>query len=137
MEVVLVTSRSGKRWVIPKGIIEPDLDPGPSAAKEAWEEAGVRGELSHEAIGSYRYRKWGRDCVVEVYLLRIEAVLDDWPESGWRKRVWLSATRAAERVEEEELAALLRVAPGQVSSTSWRSTSQVPIARRGSGKKRR
>ncbi len=126
MEVVLVTSRSGKRWVIPKGLIEPQLAPGPSAAKEAFEEAGVRGEVSSEPVGHYAYRKWGGSCEVAVYLMRVDAVLDDWPESAWRERIWLSVARAAERVAELELASLLRTSPRLVRATSWRSTSKIP-----------
>jgi phosphohistidine phosphatase len=41
VEVLLVRSRSGRRWVIPKGIVEPCLSPAASAPKEAEEEAGV------------------------------------------------------------------------------------------------
>jgi 8-oxo-dGTP pyrophosphatase MutT (NUDIX family) len=128
MEVVLVSSRSGKRWVIPKGLVEPDLEPGPSAAKEAFEEAGVRGEVSADAVGHYTYRKWGGTCEVAVYLMRVDAVLDDWPESAWRERVWLSVRRAAERVDQAQLAALLDESPRLVRSISWRSMSQLPLS---------
>lgn len=127
MEVVLVSSRSGRRWVIPKGLVEPYLEPGPSAAKEAFEEAGVRGEVSAAPIGHFAYRKWGGTCEVDVYLMRVDAVLDDWPEAGWRKRVWLSVARAAERVERPALAEILRDAPRLVLSTSWLSTSTLPL----------
>lgn len=125
MEVVLVSSRRGKRWVIPKGLVEPDLEPGASAAKEAWEEAGLRGEVSSEPVGYYAYEKWGSKCEVAVFLMRVDAVLDDWPESTWRKRVWLSAPRAAERVEEAALASLLRTAPQLVSTASWQTVGEV------------
>ena len=40
-QVLLVTSFGGKRWVLPKGIVEKGYSPSRSAAKEAWEEAGV------------------------------------------------------------------------------------------------
>ena len=65
-EVLLVTSRGGKRWIIPKGIIEPGLSAGESALREAWEEAGAQGDLRSGAAGSYRYRKWGGVCTVAV-----------------------------------------------------------------------
>ncbi len=131
MEIALVSSRRGRRWVIPKGLVEPFLDPGASAAKEAWEEAGLRGELSADPVGSYLYRKLGGLCDVAVYLLRVEAVLETWPESRWRSRVWLSASRAAERVQEPVLARLLRTSPQWVPTIAWRSQSQLPPAVRG------
>ncbi len=127
MEVVLITSRSGKRWVVPKGLVEPHLEPGPSAAKEAFEEAGVRGEVSSEPIGHYTYEKWGGTCGVDVFLMRVDAVLDVWPEAAWRTRQWLSVTRAAERVREPELAALLRMSPLIVRAMKWKSTSKLPL----------
>ena len=40
MRVLLITSQGGRRWVIPKGIVEPGLSAVVSAAKEALEEAG-------------------------------------------------------------------------------------------------
>jgi phosphohistidine phosphatase len=57
LEVLLVTSRKGKRWVLPKGVVEPDLTPAVSAEKEAMEEAGVRGAVDDEPLGTYEYRK--------------------------------------------------------------------------------
>ena len=41
VEVLLITSRKRKRWVIPKGIVEPKLSPLESALKEAYEEAAA------------------------------------------------------------------------------------------------
>lgn len=123
MEMVLVTSRRGKRWVIPKGLVEPHLAPGSSAAKEAFEEAGLLGEISQEPVGHYHYEKWGQRCQVAVYLLRVEEVLESWPEARTRTRVWLSHSRAAERIDEPALASLIRAAPQLVSNVSWETAS--------------
>lgn len=57
LEVMLVTSRNGKRWILPKGIVEPGMAPPVFAAKEAEEEGGVIGEVYSESLGSYEYRK--------------------------------------------------------------------------------
>eukprot|EP01041_Mallomonas_annulata_P039872 gene39872-biopygen31591 len=43
VDVLLITSRDTRRWVIPKGWPIKMLKPGPSAAQEAFEEAGVLG----------------------------------------------------------------------------------------------
>jgi 8-oxo-dGTP pyrophosphatase MutT (NUDIX family) len=103
IQILLVTSRSGNRWVIPKGIIEPDLSPKESAQKEAYEEAGVSGKISGEAIGTYTYKKWGGMCTVTVFLFRVENTLEDWPESYFRTREWMSMEEAVKRVDEAEL----------------------------------
>lgn len=59
LKVVLITSRKRGRWIIPKGEIEPDLTAWDSAAKEAWEEAGIEGLIATEPLGTYAHQKWG------------------------------------------------------------------------------
>ncbi|MGL5060436.1 MAG: NUDIX hydrolase [Microcoleus sp.] len=103
IEVMLITSSTGKRWVIPKGLIEPDMTSPDSAAKEAWEEAGLLGKVDPESIGIYEYYKWGCTCQVEVFLLKVQTVLETWPEAHKRKRQWVSLSKAVKRVNEPEL----------------------------------
>ena len=57
MEVMLVTSRGSRRWIIPKGWPKRGILPHDMAAKEAFEEAGVIGKVSERSIGSYPYDK--------------------------------------------------------------------------------
>lgn len=107
-EVLLITSISKGRWIVPKGVVEPHLTPAASAAQEAYEEAGVRGTAEGPALGHYRYEKWGGVCRVEVFALRVTEVLDPWPEKDARKRAWVPIADAAERVAEKKLAKLIR-----------------------------
>jgi 8-oxo-dGTP pyrophosphatase MutT (NUDIX family) len=108
-QVVLVTNKSGTRWVIPKGHMEPnDPDEGFRAVQEAWEEAGVNGELVTDSPGSFPYSKRARDYRVQVFLLRNCTLSDTWPESKMRKRVLVSPIRAAEMVREPDLQNLFR-----------------------------
>jgi phosphohistidine phosphatase len=111
LEVLLITSRKGKRWVFPKGIIEPGLTPQRSAAKEAREEAGVEGQVSTASLGSYAYKKWGGTCEVEVFPMRVTAELADWPEAAIRRREWLGIDDAAARIEDAKLRRLLQRLP--------------------------
>ena len=106
VEILMITSRKKKRWVIPKGVIEPHLSPSDSAAKEALEEAGIKGTVSQRPIGSYKYDKWGGTCTVEVYTMKVQAVLDDWLES-YRDREWVSVEEAITRVTEQRLKEIL------------------------------
>ena len=108
--VLLVTSFGGKRWVIPKGIVEDDLSPARSAAKEAWEEAGVTGKVSRRMIGRYTYEKWNGVCAVLVYRLDVEAVHREWPEAHVRLRRWCSPRQAAALVGDPALAAIILAA---------------------------
>jgi 8-oxo-dGTP pyrophosphatase MutT (NUDIX family) len=106
--VCLVTSRTGRRWVIPKGKIDPGHTAAEAARIEAWEEAGVRGTLGRVAIGSYEYEKYGRVHRVSVFVMRVSDAKDDWPECRVRQREWLALDDAIERIEEPDLRDLLR-----------------------------
>ena len=108
--VCMVTSSSGRRWVLPKGLIDPGHTPGEAALVEAWEEAGLVGVLDPEPVGSYVYEKLGRECLVLVYRMTVTEVRDDWPEKGMRERVWLAPGEVLERVEEPGLREILRLA---------------------------
>ena len=109
-EILMITSRKKKRWVIPKGIIEPELSPPESAAKEALEEAGIEGIVSDSPIGRYQYDKWGGTCSVQVFVMHVEKVFNNWPES-YRDREWVSLETAIERVTENQLKDILRDLP--------------------------
>ena len=111
LRLALITSASGRRWVIPKGVIDPGETAAGSAAREALEEAGLLGTLSDEPIGSYTYDKWGGTCRVEVFLMRVDEALDSWPESDIRTREWVSVTTAARRVREVDLKRLIKSVP--------------------------
>lgn len=111
LEVLIITSASGKRWVVPKGVIETNLSPGESAVKEAAEEAGVAGRLRAPAIGFYEYRKWGGTCHVEMFVLEVEEVHDDWPEAAQRQRQWCTCEEASELVGHRGLKRLLARLP--------------------------
>ncbi len=113
IEVMLITSSTGKRWVIPKGLIEPDMTPQDSAAKEAWEEAGLLGKVFPDLLGTYEYQKSGYTCQVEVFLLEVQAVLEIWPEASKRKRQWVSIPKAIKRVNEQELKQILADLPNR------------------------
>jgi 8-oxo-dGTP pyrophosphatase MutT (NUDIX family) len=108
VEILLITSRKRRRWVIPKGIVEPGLSPLASAVKEAYEEAGIRGIPSDAAVGSYEYEKWGGRCRVAVFLLEVTEELAAWPEDRLRDRAWLPVAEAARRVREPELQHMFR-----------------------------
>jgi 8-oxo-dGTP pyrophosphatase MutT (NUDIX family) len=111
-EILLVTSRETRRWVIPKGWPMKDRADHHAAAQEAFEEAGVTGQVAALAVGAYRYWKRRRNradlCQVNVYPLEVREQLEDWPEQGERQRTWFTREEAADRVDEPELRQILR-----------------------------
>jgi 8-oxo-dGTP pyrophosphatase MutT (NUDIX family) len=107
VEILLITSRRKGRWIIPKGVIELWSSASDSACKEAYEEAGIKGRPSRSPIGEYRYNKWGGVCVVQVFLLEVETMLETWPEKSTRQRQWMTIAEAARSVAEPELQRLI------------------------------
>ena len=116
LEVLTITSRKRRRWVIPKGITEPGLSPPASAAKEALEEAGVHGEVAELPLGRYFYQKWGDTCTVDVFAMRVTRIHECW-EEDFRDREWVPLQEAIERMQEEELQRILGTLPGHVPPT--------------------
>lgn len=114
IEILLITSKRRKRWIIPKGIIEQHVSPQESAAKEALEEAGVRGRVHATPIGEYEYDKWHGTCKVKVFPMEVTEILGQWLESGFRHRKWVSPEEAAALVDEPELKQIIRRIPDVV-----------------------
>ncbi len=110
-EIMLVTSRETKRWVIPKGWPMKGKKNWAAAAQEAREEAGVIGKTLKRPVGEFYYFKRRAThfdlCRVEVYLLGYEKRLEAYREKGQREARWFPLEEAAEAVEEPGLAALL------------------------------
>jgi 8-oxo-dGTP pyrophosphatase MutT (NUDIX family) len=113
LQVLMVTSRETGRWVMPKGWTMDGHKPWVAAEIEALEEAGAEGYISSECIGRYHYDKRLADgstrrCRVRVYPMMVRRLKRDWKERRERERRWFSAKGAARRVDEPELADLLR-----------------------------
>jgi len=110
VRILLVRTRRSKRWSIPKGELKPALSMAENAANEAFEEAGVRGEVTTASSGMYRATKrvWYGDAIVEiwVYLLRVTEQLKQFPEKGQREAKWVSCGAAAKMLREPLLAEL-------------------------------
>jgi 8-oxo-dGTP pyrophosphatase MutT (NUDIX family) len=121
-EVLLVQTLRLKQWVIPKGWPIDGLTLAQSAEQEAWEEAGVRGHIWPDPIGSFTYNKIKKSglpvrCCAQIFRLDVVSVADTYPEATKRTRQWLPLTEAATLVRDAELGALLR----QLSVSDTRS----------------
>ncbi|MBS0561311.1 MAG: NUDIX hydrolase [Proteobacteria bacterium] len=111
--ILLVTSRGSRAWIIPKGWPIRNLTPAGTAAREAYEEAGLLGTVVHpDPIGSYRYAK-RRGAAralwfdVSVFLFVVERQMAKWPEKAERKTRWFGPQEAVGSVASAELARVL------------------------------
>jgi len=117
LEILTIRSNQNKHWVVPKGIADTGLSLQDSARKEAWEEAGVEGNILEEALGTYRYKKWGATCKVTVYAMEVTNQLsdDEWEEQH-RGRQWVSAKKAATSLKQVELVPMILTLEKQLLS---------------------
>ena len=112
-EVMLVTSRETRRWIIPKGRPQKGKAPHRSAAREAFEEAGVVGAVGKRPVGSFAYKKRSKKgrvvaCEVHVFTLKVKGQRKEWPERREREVKLVSAKEAAKKVREPKLSAIIR-----------------------------
>ncbi|MBR9884127.1 MAG: NUDIX domain-containing protein [Oceanospirillales bacterium] len=112
VQMLLITSSSGRWWGVPKGIVEPGLSEQDSAAKEAMEEAGVLGDVHPTRMGHYLHEKWGATCDVSVYAMRVDSIL---PESEWdedhRIRRWTTTDQSIDSIKSTGLKTIVQELP--------------------------
>ncbi len=112
VQVLLVTSRTRKRWIPPKGWPIDGATPAEAAAREAFEEAGAEGRISDQCLGIFTYNKEidGDDMplVVALFPLKVKRLHAIFPEHRERRRQWMSRKKAAASVDNAELAQIIR-----------------------------
>ena len=101
VEIALVTTLSGKRWVVPKGSLDEGERSRDAAIRETEEEAGLIGDVERKPLGRYHFTRANERYVVEVYLMRVTLVLDHWLEASVRRRRWIAVDKAATLVRTE------------------------------------
>lgn len=113
LELLLVTTRETGRWIIPKGWPIKGLQPPKSAAREAYEEAGVRGVVHAKSIGTFSYEKRLAEsagsvvCEVRVFPLIVKRQLKAWPEAHEREARWFAADKSLVIIEDMGLRDLI------------------------------
>ncbi len=110
IEVCLIRNKGGRKWKIPKGFVDDGETVEQAALKEAWEEAGLTGQIVGAAVGAYKYEKWGQALTVSVYLMEVSGQEDKWEESGIRERAWWPVGEAFEQLKNHPVEPLLDAA---------------------------
>lgn len=133
LQICLVTSRTRKRWILPKGWPMHKQTPAAAAATEAWEEAGLTGRSPDTCLGAYSYLKplgaGSAPVITMVYPLQVTRVHKKWPEKSQRRRKWFTQHKAAKRLDEPALQRIVATfqpqrisAPKAIASTANKST---------------
>lgn len=130
--ICLVRSSGGKRWVVPKGHVEPNATLTDTARTEAWEEAGLVGEIDDEPLGGFFYAKAGRTYEVVLFLMHVHDIAEDWPERRHRRRQWVRPPKAIRRLRPFGLRELVRVGMEQRWSDALTESLARPLGNDGS-----
>ena len=145
LEVLLITSRDTGRWVIPKGWPIPGLSPEAAAAQEAWEEAGVDGQINPLCVGRFGYQKCLSasstvPCAVSVYGMKVATLAKTYPEAKVRQRKWFPVSETAGLVAEPELSRIIAAftppQDGRSAPIAADDDEDLPPAGSGDGKRR-
>ena len=108
VEMCLIRRKDSRGWGIPKGTVDRGDTLEETALNEAWEEAGLRGRLIGDAIGTYEYEKWDLRLVVAVYVMEVVEQHADWEEAHFRERTWRSLGEAAAMLADHPVFSLLQ-----------------------------
>ncbi|MBC2604558.1 NUDIX hydrolase [Pelagicoccus albus] len=98
-KIVLVTSRTGDRWIFPKGQPEKDRSKQKVAKDEAWEEAGLSGTIK-SSPNEFKV-SYGTTKNLIIYYMKVDKIHDSYPESKERKRTIVSIEEAEELLEKD------------------------------------
>jgi len=90
--------------------MEPGDTPEKTALKEAWEEAGLKGRLIGDSVGSYEYSKWSGSFTVAVFVMEVLEQAPDWPEAILREHRWAPWDEAASLLASHPVRPLLEQA---------------------------
>ena len=109
--VMIVTSQTRKRWIFPNGNIEKGETGAQAAAREAFEEAGVKGCIDKKHTINATIGKSATDGIedvaVEFFALEVLKQTDKWPEKNERKRRWLTLEKAQSMIKDEDFKAVI------------------------------
>jgi len=93
----LLVKTTGGRWTFPKGNIEQNEEKWFAAQREAFEEAGVSGEIEHEPFTTYLHEKkeWKKTGIeIEIYAFLLNVKETHSPEEVHRNPTWFNLKKA-------------------------------------------
>eukprot|EP00730_Choanoeca_flexa_P012023 TRINITY_DN3049_c0_g1_i1.p1 TRINITY_DN3049_c0_g1~~TRINITY_DN3049_c0_g1_i1.p1 ORF type:complete len:170 (+),score=41.31 TRINITY_DN3049_c0_g1_i1:277-786(+) len=96
VQVMLITNRKQTHWIIPKGGWETDETAVEAAARESYEEAGVLGTVEDLLFEFQHVGKKGAKQHHHYFALKVDQMLDEYPEADERQRQWMTIAKAKE-----------------------------------------
>jgi len=118
--VYMIKSRKKADWVLPKGGWESDETAQECARREAYEEAGVEGEIGELLYESEVIKKKSQSRVT-WFVMNVTRVLDEWPEM--RPRCVLSLEEAMATCNRPEMIAAMRSYQSKLAAAATIATA--------------
>ncbi len=115
LQFCVITSRKQKNWIFPKGVVEPGDSLEETALKEAFEEAGLKGKITGQPLGSYQTKKWGTSLNITALLMKVGKSADQWHEDDVRQRRWVDPKTAHRLLSRSELKEFTDLAVRQIT----------------------
>ena len=103
-KVVLVTSRKGLSWILPKGNRAKKRSDRIQAKREAFEEAGLKGALNCK---HYDFQSREKSKHLRIYTMKIKSILNEFPEKDQRRRMLTTFDRA-EKIVSADYSEIIR-----------------------------
>jgi len=94
VKLVLITSRKSKKWIVPKGNRVLKKSKHATALQEAFEEAGLKGQLLEDDAMQFKIKSHGKQVMLILYLMRVDKMFRVWPEKSERKRIVVNHRKA-------------------------------------------
>ena len=104
LKVLLVTNKSGKHWVLPKGTVKKSEQDHEAAVRETEEEAGISGDVVGP-LGLYFDHKKG--YAIQFFTLQVTKEEQSWSEDSRRERKWCSIDKAISTVKKKYIKEVL------------------------------
>ncbi|WP_120501073.1 NUDIX hydrolase [Roseovarius sp. EL26] len=92
--IIMVTSRTHRQWIFPKGGRVSGLSRRKSALQEALEEAGLKGRIDKKAEFTSTIIRNGEKIDLVLYPMQVDKMKNKWDEMHQRRRVVISPRKA-------------------------------------------
>ena len=135
--ILFVTSQRRGRWILPKGLIEKTESHKDCCIREAYEEAGIRGEFLKNFPMTARIGKSINGSIEQIivtyYPLLVTHQEKKWPERDTRQRRWVPLENAARFANRDDIRQLV----DQFSDIQYWVLGAAKLKKKSKGRRKR
>ena len=126
--LMFVTSQQRGRWILPKGNLKTGETHAEGCTREAFEEAGIKGDFIADFPITAAISKSSPNGVTQTavtyYPFLVTEQFDEWPEKAKRERHWVLIRDAHQVTDRDDFRALIKqfeaISPSVLKSVEHR-----------------